>query len=165
MAPRTLLDKIWDAHVVERFDDGTCVLYIDRHLLDEVHSPQAFEGLRAAGRRCAARTRPSPSPTTTCRPSDRRGGIGERPRASGRDAGGQRRGVRRALHPVLDVRQGIVHVIGPELGFSLPGQTIVSGDSHASTNGALGALAFGIGASEVEHVLATQTLLQKKPAT
>ncbi|CAN5918332.1 3-isopropylmalate dehydratase large subunit [soil metagenome] len=159
-----MLDKIWEAHVVERFEDGTCVLYIDRHLLDEVHSPQAFAGLRQAGR---AVRRPQATlavadhnvPT-----EDRRGGIQEpqsRLQVETLEANALAFGV--PYIPLLDERQGIVHVIGPELGFSLPGQTIVSGDSHASTNGALGALAFGIGASEVEHVLATQTLLQSKP--
>lgn len=162
--PRTLFDKIWDAHVVERFDDGTCVLYIDRHLLDELHSPQAFEGLRQAGR-------PVRRPEATLAVADhnvptedRRGGIteeGSRLQVATLEANVAAFGV--PYIPVLDARQGIVHVIGPELGFSLPGLTIVSGDSHASTHGALGALAFGVGASEVEHVLATQTLLQKKP--
>jgi 3-isopropylmalate/(R)-2-methylmalate dehydratase large subunit len=162
--PRTLFDKIWDAHVVERFDDGTCVLYIDRHLLDELHSPQAFEGLRQAGR-------PVRRPEATLAVADhniptedRRGGIqeeGSRLQVATLEANVAAFGV--PYIPVLDARQGIVHVVGPELGFSLPGQTIVSGDSHASTHGALGALAFGVGASEVEHVLATQTLLQQKP--
>jgi len=159
--PRTLFDKIWDAHVVERLGDGTCVLYIDRHLLDEVGSPQAFEGLRLAGR-------PVRRPDATIAVADhniptedRRGGIKEeasRAQVETLEANVKAFGV--PYIPVLDVRQGIVHIIGPELGISLPGQTIVSGDSHASTHGALGALAFGIGASEVEHVLATQTLLQ-----
>ena len=163
--PRTLLDKIWDAHVVQRFDDGTCVLYIDRHLLDEVHSPQAFEGLRQAGRKVRRPESTIAVVDHNVPTSDRRGGITE-PQSRGQVetlvANVAEFGV--PYIPVLDVRQGIVHVIGPELGFSLPGQTIVSGDSHASTNGALGALAFGIGTSEVEAVLATQTLIQKKPA-
>ena len=164
--PRTLFDKIWDSHVVERLGDGTCVLYVDRHLLDELHSPQAFAGLRLAGR-------PVRRPEATLAVADhniptedRRAGIkdeGSRLQVETLEANVREFGV--PYIPVLDVRQGIVHVVGPELGFSLPGQTIVSGDSHASTHGALGALAFGIGASEVEHVLATQTLLQKKPAT
>ena len=164
--PRTLIDKIWEAHVVDRRGDGTCVLYIDRHLLDEHGSPQAFAGLRRAGL-------PVRRPEATIAVADhniptdgRRGGIRDeqsRLQVETLEANVAEFGV--PYVPVLDVRQGIVHVIGPELGFSLPGQTIVSGDSHASTHGALGALAFGIGASEVEHVLATQTLLQKKPAT
>ncbi len=161
---RTLLEKIWDAHVVERLDDDTCVLYIDRHILDELHSPQAFEGLRKAGR-------PVRRPEATLAvvdhnipTDDRRGGIeeeGSRLQVATLEANVAAFGV--PYIPVLDARQGIVHVVGPELGFSLPGQTIVSGDSHASTHGALGALAFGVGASEVEHVLATQTLVQKQP--
>ena len=162
--PRTLLDKIWDAHVVERLGDGTCVLYIDRHLLDEHGSPQAFAGLRRAGlpvRRPQATLAVADHNIPT---EDRRGGIKDeksRLQVETLEANVAEFGV--PYIPVLDVRQGIVHVIGPELGFSLPGQTIVSGNSHASTHGALGALAFGIGASEVEHVLATQTLLQQKP--
>ncbi len=161
--PRSLYDKIWDAHVVERLSANTCVLYVDRHLLDEVHSPQAFDGLRRAGR---AVRRPAATlavvdhnvPT-----EDRRGGIAEpnsRAQVAALEANVASFGV--PYIPLLDARQGIVHVIGPELGFSLPGQTIVSGDSHASTHGALGALAFGVGASEVEQVLATQTLVQEK---
>ena len=162
--PRTLFDKIWDAHVVERLGDGTCVLYIDRHLLDEHGSPQAFAGLSRAGlpvRRPQATLAVADHNIPT---EDRRGGIKDeksRLQVATLEANVAEFGV--PYIPVLDVRQGIVHVIGPELGFSLPGQTIVSGDSHASTHGALGALAFGIGASEVEHVLATQTLLQQKP--
>jgi 3-isopropylmalate/(R)-2-methylmalate dehydratase large subunit len=162
MAPRTLFDKIWDAHVVHREDDGTCVLYIDRHLVHEVTSPQAFEGLRMAGRKVR---RPELTlavadhnvPTT-----DRSKGIADEESriqidtlsANARDFGLRYFGMD-------DVRQGIVHVIGPEQGFTLPGMTIVCGDSHTSTHGAFGALAFGIGTSEVEHVLATQTLLMK----
>ncbi len=160
--PRTLFDKIWDSHVVERLPDGTCVLYIDRHLVHEVTSPQAFEGLRLAGRKLR---RPDATiavadhniPTT-----DRRLGIKEE------DSRIQVETLERNVVefgvpyiPILDVRQGIVHIIGPELGISLPGTTIVCGDSHTSTHGALGALAFGIGTSEVEHVMATQTLLQR----
>ena len=163
--PRTLFDKIWDAHVVQRLgEDGTCVLYIDRHLVDEIHSPQAFEGLRLAGR---ALRRPEATLAVADHniPTEDRGGgiteIGSRLQVETLEANVAEFGV--PYIPVLDVRQGIVHVVGPELGFSLPGQTIVSGDSHASTQGALGAIAFGIGASEVEHVLATQTLLQRRP--
>ena len=160
--PRTLFDKVWDAHVVDRLEDGTCVLYIDRHLVHEVTSPQAFEGLRMAGR-------PVRRPDATVAvvdhnvpTSDRRSGIAEpesRLQVETLIANVAEFGV--PYIPLLDARQGIVHIIGPELGISLPGTTIVCGDSHTSTHGALGALAFGIGTSEVEHVLATQTLLQK----
>ncbi len=161
--PRTLFDKIWDAHVVERLPDGTCILYIDRHLLHEVTSPQAFEGLRLAGRKLR---RPDMHiavadhniPTVGSRvPSD----IKEedsRIQVETLEKNVVEFGV--PYIPILDKRQGIVHIIGPELGLSLPGTTIVCGDSHTSTHGALGALAFGIGTSEVEHVMATQTLLQ-----
>jgi len=161
---RTLFDKIWDAHVVEDLGDGNCILYIDRHFLDEVHSPQAFDGLRHAGlkpRRPDATIAVADHNVPT---RDRRGGIDDK--ASRDQVVALEDNVREfgiPYIPLLDTRQGIVHVIGPELGISLPGQTIVSGDSHTSTHGALGALAFGIGASEVEHVLATQTLLQKRP--
>jgi 3-isopropylmalate/(R)-2-methylmalate dehydratase large subunit len=159
---RTLFDKVWDSHVVERLPDGTCILYIDRHLVHEVTSPQAFEGLRLAGRRVR---RPEATiavadhniPTT-----DRRAGIAEpesRLQVETLERNVAEFGV--PYFPVLDARQGIVHIIGPEQGISLPGTTIVCGDSHTSTHGAVGALAFGIGTSEVEHVLATQTLLQK----
>ena len=160
--PRTLFDKVWDAHVVDRMEDGTCVLYIDRHLVHEVTSPQAFEGLRLAGR-------PVRRPDATIAvvdhnvpTSDRRAGITEaesRIQVETLERNVAEFGV--PYIPLLDARQGIVHIIGPELGISLPGTTIVCGDSHTSTHGALGALAFGIGTSEVEHVLATQTLLQK----
>ncbi len=160
--PRTLFDKVWDSHVVETLPDGTCILYIDRHLVHEVTSPQAFEGLRMAGRKVR---RPDATiavvdhnvPTT-----DRRLGIAEpesRLQVETLEHNVAEFGV--PYVPLLSARQGIVHIIGPELGISLPGGTIVCGDSHTSTHGALGALAFGIGTSEVEHVLATQTLLQK----
>ncbi len=161
--PRTLFDKIWDAHVVERLPDGTCILYIDRHLLHEVTSPQAIEGQRLAGRKLR---RPDMHiavadhniPTVGSRvPSD----IKEedsRIQVETLEKNVVEFGV--PYIPILDKRQGIVHIIGPELGLSLPGTTIVCGDSHTSTHGALGALAFGIGTSEVEHVMATQTLLQ-----
>jgi len=161
-APRTLFDKVWDSHVVERLPDGTCILYIDRHLVHEVTSPQAFEGLRATGRRvrrpdCTIAVADHNIPT-----EDRAGGIHEpesKLQVDTLEANVREFGV--PYFPVLDARQGIVHIIGPEQGISLPGFTIVCGDSHTSTHGALGALAFGIGTSEVEHVLATQTLLQK----
>jgi 3-isopropylmalate/(R)-2-methylmalate dehydratase large subunit len=158
---RTLFDKIWDAHVVERLSDGACVLFIDRHLLDEHGSPQAFDGLRSAGR---TPRRPDLALAVADHniPTDnRRAGIVDpesRLQVETLERNVAEFGI--SYIPVLDERQGIVHVIGPETGFSLPGTTIVSGDSHASTHGALGALAFGIGASEVEQVLATQTLLQ-----
>ncbi len=160
--PRTLFDKVWDAHVVERLEDGTCVLYIDRHLVHEVTSPQAFEGLRLAGRRVR---RPEATLAVTDHnvpTSDRRAGIAEP--ASRLQVETLERNVAAfgvPYFPLLDARQGIVHIVGPEQGISLPGMTIVCGDSHTSTHGALGALAFGIGTSEVEHVLATQTLLQR----
>ncbi len=160
--PRTLFDKIWDNHLVDRQDDGTCLVYIDRHLVHEVTSPQAFEGLRIAGRPVR---RPDATlavadhnvPTT-----DRSLGIADaesRIQVDTLAANCREFGVR--FFSMADVRQGIVHIIGPEQGFTLPGLTIVCGDSHTSTHGAFGALAFGIGTSEVEHVLATQTLLQK----
>ena len=161
--PRTLFDKIWAHHVVETLPDGTALLYIDRHLVHEVTSPQAFEGLRAANR-------PVRRPDATIAVVDhniatdatRRTGITDpesRVQVETLEQNVQAFGV--PYIPLLDDRQGIVHVIGPEQGLSLPGMTIVCGDSHTSTHGALGALAFGIGTSEVEHVLATQTLLQK----
>ena len=159
---KTLFDKVWDSHVVERLDDGTCVLYIDRHLVHEVTSPQAFEGLRLAGR---AVRRPDATIAVVdhnIQTSDRSQGIAEpesRIQVETLEANVAEFGV--PYFPVRDARQGIVHIIGPEQGISLPGMTIVCGDSHTSTHGAMGALAFGIGTSEVEHVLATQTLLQK----
>ena len=159
---KTLFDKVWESHVVERLDDGTCVLYIDRHLVHEVTSPQAFEGLRLAGR---AVRRPDATIAVVdhnIQTSDRSQGIAEpesRIQVETLEANVAEFGV--PYFPVRDARQGIVHIIGPEQGISLPGMTIVCGDSHTSTHGAMGALAFGIGTSEVEHVLATQTLLQK----
>jgi 3-isopropylmalate/(R)-2-methylmalate dehydratase large subunit len=163
MKPRTLYDKIWDDHLVDQQPDGTCLIYIDRHLVHEVTSPQAFEGLRMAGRRVHApektlavvdhnvptsdRSKPNPDPESATQIA----ALAENAREFGIEYYGER-----------DRRQGIVHVIGPEQGFTLPGTTIVCGDSHTSTHGAFGALAHGIGTSEVEHVLATQTLIQKK---
>jgi 3-isopropylmalate/(R)-2-methylmalate dehydratase large subunit len=158
---RTLFDKIWDAHVVERLDDGTCVLYIDRHLVHEVTSPQAFEGLRVAGRGVRRPEATIAVVDHNVPTSDRRHGIAEpesRLQVETLERNVAEFGV--PYFPLLDARQGIVHVIGPEQGISLPGMTIVCGDSHTSTHGAMGALAFGIGTSEVEHVLATQTLRQ-----
>ncbi len=160
--PKTLFDKIWDSHLVDRQDDGTCLIYIDRHLVHEVTSPQAFEGLRLAGRKVR---RPEATlavadhnvPTT-----DRSQGIADeesRIQVETLSRNCAEFGI--PLFDMADVRQGIVHIIGPEQGFTLPGMTVVCGDSHTSTHGAFGALAFGIGTSEVEHVLATQTLIQK----
>jgi 3-isopropylmalate/(R)-2-methylmalate dehydratase large subunit len=164
--PRTLFDKIWDSHVVERLPDGTCILYIDRHLVHEVTSPQAFEGLRLAGRKvrrpdCTIAVADHNIPTVGSRvPSDIKE-TDSRIQVQTLEKNVVEFGV--PYIPILDKRQGIVHIIGPELGISLPGMTIVCGDSHTSTHGALGALAFGIGTSEVEHVMATQTL-QQSPA-
>ncbi|MGI4730613.1 MAG: 3-isopropylmalate dehydratase large subunit [Janthinobacterium lividum] len=171
-APRTLYEKIWDAHVVERRDDGTCLIYVDRHLVHEVTSPQAFEGLRVAGRRVRrpAQTLAVPDhnlPTTARRDAD----GAELPIADAQSAtqlGALRANVAEFGVPYIDAlapEQGIVHVVGPEQGFTLPGTTLVCGDSHTSAHGALGALAFGIGTSEVEHVLATQTLLLQQSRT
>ncbi len=161
---KTLFDKIWDSHVVHEEDDGTTLLYIDRHLVHEVTSPQAFEGLRQTHRavRRVDATLAVPDhnvPTTdrSVRIADETSRIQvETLQQNCRDFG-------ITLLDVDDIRQGIVHVIGPEQGFTLPGTTIVCGDSHTSTHGAFGALAFGIGTSEVEHVLATQTLIQRRP--
>jgi len=164
MKQRTLYDKIWEDHLVDEQPDGTCLLYIDRHLVHEVTSPQAFEGLRAAGRKVHApdktlavvdhnvpthdrRTKPNPDPESI-----------EQIKTLARNV--KEFGIE--YFDEFDKRQGIVHIIGPEQGFTLPGTTIVCGDSHTATHGAFGALAYGIGTSEVEHVLATQTLIQKK---
>jgi 3-isopropylmalate/(R)-2-methylmalate dehydratase large subunit len=159
--PRTLFDKIWDSHVVHTQDDGTCLLYIDRHLVHEVTSPQAFEGLRNSGRKvhridATIAVADHNVPTT-----DRSQGIAEpesRLQVETLEKNCKDFGL--TYFGMNDVRQGIVHVIGPEQGLTLPGMTIVCGDSHTATHGAFGALAFGIGTSEVEHVLATQTLIQ-----
>ena len=160
--PRTLFDKIWDAHVVDRMGDGTCVLYIDRHLVHEVTSPQAFEGLRMAGRGVRRPDATIAVVDHNVPTENRASGINE-PESALQIATLERNVAEFGVpyFPLLDARQGIVHIIGPEQGISLPGMTIVCGDSHTSTHGAMGALAFGIGTSEVEHVLATQTLLQK----
>src|ERR1700757_2199285 len=161
---KTLYDKIWDAHLVEARPGETPILYIDRHLVHEVTSPQAFEGLRRAGRKVR---RPDLTiavadhnipPVGSRAPSDIKEGD-SRIQVQTLEKNVVEFGV--PYIPILDVRQGIVHIIGPELGVSLPGTTIVCGDSHTSTHGAMGALAFGIGTSEVEHVMATQTLLQQ----
>src|SRR3989440_2004481 len=161
--PTTVYDKIWNDHLVHEADDGTCLIYIDRHLVHEVTSPQAFEGLRTTGRKVRApektlavvdhnipttdRSKPNPDPESI-----------EQMRVMAENA--KEFGIE--YYNEFDKRQGIVHVIGPEQGFTLPGTTIVCGDSHTSTHGAFGALAHGIGTSEVEHVLATQTLIQRK---
>ncbi|HET9617057.1 MAG TPA: aconitase family protein, partial [Pseudolabrys sp.] len=163
MTARTLYDKIWSDHLVDEQPDGTCLLYIDRHLVHEVTSPQAFEGLRNTNRKVHApektlavvdhnvpttdRTKPNPDPESA-----------EQIRVLAENA--KDFGI--TYFNEFDKRQGIVHIIGPEQGFTLPGTTIVCGDSHTATHGAFGALAYGIGTSEVEHVLATQTLIQKK---
>ena len=167
MTARTLYDKLWDEHVVHTEEDGTSVLYIDRHLVHEVTSPQAFEGLRLAGRKpwrvsSIVATADHNTPTTDW--ADGLDGIRDpisRQQVTTLDANIRASGAA-AYFPFLDRRQGIVHVIGPEQGATLPGMTVVCGDSHTSTHGAFGALAHGIGTSEVEHVLATQTLLAKK---
>ena len=161
--PRTLYDKIWDDHLVDEQPDGTCLIYIDRHLVHEVTSPQAFEGLRIAGRKVHApektlcvvdhnvpttdRTLPNPDPESAAQIAY----LAENAKLFGLE-----------YYNEFDRRQGIVHIIGPEQGFTLPGTTLVCGDSHTATHGAFGALAYGIGTSEVEHVLATQTLIQAK---
>ncbi|MFK7892910.1 MAG: 3-isopropylmalate dehydratase large subunit [Granulosicoccus sp.] len=163
MAGKTLYDKVWDSHVVHQQEDGTALLYIDRHLVHEVTSPQAFEGLQLAGRKpwrtgSMLAVADHNVPTT-----DRSEGIEDpvsRLQVETLDANCETFGV--VEFKMNDLRQGIVHVIGPEQGATLPGMTVVCGDSHTSTHGAFGALAFGIGTSEVEHVMATQTLLQKK---
>jgi 3-isopropylmalate/(R)-2-methylmalate dehydratase large subunit len=161
--PRTLFDKIWDGHLVEQQPDGTCLLYIDRHLVHEVTSPQAFSGLRESGRgvrnpKATLATADHNVPTT-----DRSRGIEEaesRFQVETLERNVKEFGI--TYFGMNDIRQGIVHIIGPEQGMTQPGMTIVCGDSHTATHGAFGALAFGIGTSEVEHVLATQTLIQRR---
>jgi 3-isopropylmalate/(R)-2-methylmalate dehydratase large subunit len=160
---KTLYDKLWESHVVNTAEDGTTILYIDRHLVHEVTSPQAFEGLDLVGRkvwRLSANLAVSDHNVPT---TDRSAGIADpvsRLQIETLDANCDRHGI--TQFKMNDRRQGIVHVIGPEQGATLPGMTVVCGDSHTSTHGAFGALAHGIGTSEVEHVLATQTLLAKK---
>ncbi len=164
--PRTLYEKIWDAHVVDRRADGTCLIFIDRHLVHEVTSPQAFEGLRVAGRKVRRPDLTLAVPDHNLPTTPRKDASGNRlpivdPESAQQLAALERNapefGIR--YFGATDAEQGIVHVVGPEQGFSLPGTTIVCGDSHTACHGGLGALAFGIGTSEVEHVLATQTLL------
>ena len=160
---RTLYDKIFDDHVVDRQDDGTCLIYIDRHLVHEVTSPQAFEGLRLAGRPVRAPQKTLAVVDHNVPTSDRSQGIkDEESRIQVETLAANAKNFGIDYFNEQDRRQGIVHIIGPEQGFTLPGTTIVCGDSHTSTHGAFGALAHGIGTSEVEHVLATQTLIQSK---
>ncbi|HSH83697.1 MAG TPA: aconitase family protein, partial [Guyparkeria sp.] len=166
MAGKTLYDKLFDAHVVHEQDDGTALLYIDRHLVHEVTSPQAFEGLRLAGRKPWRTGTMLAVPDHNVPTVDRAQGISDPvslEQVNTLERNCQEFGVQE--FPMADIRQGIVHIIGPEQGFTLPGSTVVCGDSHTSTHGAIGALAFGIGTSEVEHVMATQTLLQKRTKT
>ncbi|MFT6229169.1 MAG: 3-isopropylmalate/(R)-2-methylmalate dehydratase large subunit [Paracoccaceae bacterium] len=165
MTAKTLYDKIWDAHLVDEAEDGTCLLYIDRHLVHEVTSPQAFEGLRMTGRKVR---RPDMTvavpdhnvPTTLDRATGVIANEESRIQVDALKHNALSNGI--TYYDVNDVRQGIVHIVGPEQGWTLPGMTVVCGDSHTATHGAFGSLAHGIGTSEVEHVLATQTLIQKK---
>ncbi len=163
MSAQTLYDKLWDRHLVRCDDDGTCLLYIDRHLVHEVTSPQAFEGLRLAGRLPWRSGANIAVPDHNVPTTDRTIGISDplsRIQVETLDANCEEYGI--TEFAMNDIRQGIVHIIGPEQGVTLPGMTIVCGDSHTSTHGALGTLAFGIGTSEVEHALATQCIIQKK---
>ncbi len=166
MKPRTLYEKIWDSHVVERRDDGTCLIFIDRHLVHEVTSPQAFEGLRLAGRKVRRPELTLAVPDHNVPTTPRIAADGTRLPIEDTQSAGQLAALERNVEEfgihyfgATAREQGIVHVVGPEQGFSLPGATIVCGDSHTACHGGIGALAFGIGTSEVEHVLATQTLL------
>jgi 3-isopropylmalate/(R)-2-methylmalate dehydratase large subunit len=170
--PRTLYEKIWDAHVVDRRDDGTCLVYIDRHLVHEVTSPQAFEALRVAGRPVRRPDLTLAVPDHNLPTTPRKDAAGNRIPIADLESANQLNtlaknapefGIRYISE--VDAEQGIVHVVGPEQGFSLPGATIVCGDSHTSCHGGLGALAFGIGTTEVEHVLATQTLILSQSKT
>src|ERR671931_2568725 len=166
MTPRTLFEKVWDAHVVDQDAGGPALLYVDLHLVHEVTSPQAFEGLRLAGRRVR---RPDLTVATVDHnvpTGDRRLPIADEVAARQVSALVQNsRDFEIELFDLQSPGQGIVHVIGPELGLTQPGMVIVCGDSHTATHGAFGAFALGIGTSEVEHVLATQTLLQRRPRT
>ena len=170
--PLTLYEKIWADHVVERRDDGTCLIYIDRHLVHEVTSPQAFEALRLNGRRVRRPDLTLAVPDHNLPTTARQDAAGNRVPIADEESAGQLAALQRnapefgvPYFDAIDARQGIVHVVGPEQGFTLPGTTLVCGDSHTSAHGALGALAFGIGTSEVEHVLATQTLLLRQSKT
>jgi len=160
--PTTLYDKIWNSHLVDVQDDGTCLIYVDRHLVHEVTSPQAFEGLRVAGRKVRHPERTLAVADHNVPTTDRTHGIADaesRLQVEALETNAREFGI--DYFAMDDIRQGIVHVIGPEQGFTLPGTTLVCGDSHTATHGAFGSLAFGIGTSEVEHVLATQTLVQR----
>ena len=162
MRPRTLFDKIWSNHLVDEQDDGTCLIYIDRHLVHEVTSPQAFEGLRQSDRKVRRPESTFAVADHNVPTSDRSKGIENkesRIQVETLEKNCEDFGI--TIFPLLDKRQGIVHIVGPEQGITQPGMTIVCGDSHTATHGAFGSLAFGIGTSEVEHVLATQTLIQK----
>ena len=162
MKPKTLFDKIWDSHLVEKQDDGTCLIYIDRHLVHEVTSPQAFEGLRNSGRIVRKPSHTFAVADHNVPTSDRSKGIkNKESRIQVETLEKNCEEFKVNFFPLMDKRQGIVHIVGPEQGITQPGMTIVCGDSHTATHGAFGALAFGIGTSEVEHVLATQTLIQK----
>jgi 3-isopropylmalate/(R)-2-methylmalate dehydratase large subunit len=170
--PRTLYEKIWDSHVVDRRDDGTCLIYIDRHIVHEVTSPQAFEALRLAGRKVRRPDLTIAVPDHNLPTTARLDAAGNRIPIADRESAQQLSALEKNAPEFgiryiadTDIEQGIVHVVGPEQGFSLPGATIVCGDSHTSCHGGLGALAFGIGTSEVEHVLASQTLLLKQSKT
>ena len=163
--PKTLFDKIWQNHLVDEQDDGTCLIYIDRQLIHEITSAQAFDGLRANGRKVRRPDAQLCVPDHNVPTTPGRGGIDE---IEDEESRLQLQMLEKNAHefglpyiPINDLRQGIVHIIGPEQGLTLPGITLVCGDSHTATHGAFGALAFGIGTSEVEHVLATQTLIQR----
>lgn len=160
---RTLFDKIWDSHLVDSQEDGTCLIYIDRHLIHEVTSPQAFEGLRTSNRKVRRPETVLAVADHNVPTTDRKSGIADatsRIQVETLEKNCKEFGI--TYFPFDDIRQGVVHIIGPEEGFTQPGMTIVCGDSHTSTHGAFGSLAFGMGTSEVEHVLATQTLIQKR---
>ena len=162
-APKTLYDKIWESHLVHQDADGSALLYIDRHLVHEVTSPQAFEGLRMAHRKVRRPELTIAVPDHNVPTTDRSKGIADpesRLQVETLDQNAKEFGL--VYYPMSDIRQGIVHIVGPEQGWTQPGNTIVCGDSHTATHGAFGALAFGIGTSEVEHVLATQTLIQTR---
>ncbi len=162
-APKTLFDKIWDAHLIDESDDGTCLIFIDRHIVHEVTSPQAFEGLRTAGRKVRRPDLTLAVPDHNVPTSDRAAGIeDEESRIQVETLDKNCRDFGLQIFGMDDIRQGICHVIGPEQGFTLPGTTLICGDSHTATHGAFGSLSFGVGTSEVEHVLATQTMIQRK---
>ena len=164
--PTTLYDKIWNAHLVKNNPDGTSLIYVDRHLVHEVTSPQAFEGLRMAGRKVRRPDLTLATPDHNVPTSGRADGIDDeesRIQVDTLRANAKEFGV--PLFDMMDPRQGVVHIVGPEQGFTVPGATIVCGDSHTSTHGAFGALAFGIGTSDVEHTLATQTLIESSQKT